>query len=315
MFTFQKAISQSITSIGGFQLMKATSLALLVLKAALATALLFLSTSILFGQDKLEKLQKLDKISEKMSKSFCDGDNWSGDKVSIKELREMTIPASGSLTVDSGKNGGIRVKGSDRSDVLVRACVQTSGVSDEAARGLASSIKISTTGGVRADGPEENGWGVSYEILTPRNFDLNLKAINGGITISGVEGRLEFETLNGGLHLSNIAGDVKGRTKNGGVHVALSGNSWRGNGLDLLTTNGGVHVSMPESYAANIDTGTTNGGFHSDVSGLSAPPKDEQNRYVRATTVKASLNGGGAPVRLITTNGGVHFSSASKSAY
>jgi hypothetical protein len=121
--------------------------------------------------------------------------------------------------------------------------------------------------------------------------------------------------MNGGLHLSDIGGDVKGRTTNGGVHVSLAGTRWDGSGLDLVTTNGGVHVNVADGYAANIETGTTNGGFHSDVAGITAPAKDDQNRYSRATRINASLNGGGAPIRLITTNGGVHFSSSSKSAY
>ena len=302
--------------------MKTTSLVLLVLKAALATALIFLSTTFLFGQiEKMEKLEKVEKVEklakvEKMRKGFCDGDSWSnGDKVSFKDLREMTVASTGSLAVDGGKNGGISVKGADRSDVLVRACVQTWGASDELARSLAGSIKISTSGTIRADAPEEQGWSVSYQILVPRNTDLNLKAHNGGISIYGVRGRMEFETLNGGLHLSEVAGDVRGRTTNGGVHVNLAGTRWDGAGLDLITTNGGLHVNMADGYAANIETGTTNGGFHSNVAGLSAPAKDDQNRYQRATRINTSLNGGGPQIRLITTNGGVHFSSSSRSAY
>jgi hypothetical protein len=298
--------------------MKATSIAWLVLKMAIASLVLVLSTTILFGQDKLEKLEKVDKLAkmgEKMKRGFCEGDNWSnGDKVSFRELREMTIPATGSLAVDGGRNGGVKVKGSDRLDVLVRACVQAWGTSDEAARSLAGSIRISTAGTIKADAPEENQWGVSYEVHVPRNTNLNLKALNGGISIGGVEGRLEFETQNGGLHLSDVAGDVRGRTQNGGVHVALSGNAWRGSGLDLVTTNGGVHLSMPETYAANIETGTVNGGFHSNIAALSVN-KDDKDRYNRATKLNTALNGGGAPIRLITTNGGVHINSASKSAY
>jgi hypothetical protein len=304
--------------------MKATTVAWLVFRMAIATFVLVLSTTILFGQDKLEKVQKLDKleklgkVGEKMHKEFCSGDNWSGgDKVSFKELREMTIPASSSLAVDGGKNGGIKVKGTDRSDILVRACVQAWGTSEEAARSLASSVKISTGGTVKADSPEENQWGVSYEIQVPRNIDLNLKAHNGGIAIGGVKGRLEFETLNGGVSLADVAGDVRGRTTNGGVSVKLAGNSWDGSGLDVVTTNGGVHVSIPETYAANFETGTTNGGFRSDIPALNVTTEDVKggNRHNRATRLNTSLNGGGAPIRLITTNGGINISSSTKSSY
>lgn len=295
--------------------MKTTSLVLLVLKAAIAIALLFLSTTILFGQEKDKLAHKADKAK---SYAFCSGDNWSnGDKVSFKELREMTMPASGSLSVDGGKNGGIKIKGSDRADILVRACVQSWGASEEAAREVASGIKISTGGNVKPEAAGDEHWGVSYEIQVPRNTDLNLKTHNGGISIYSVEGRLQFETLNGGVGLSDVAGDVRGRTTNGGVKVSLTGNSWRGSGLDITTTNGGVHLTMADSYSANIETGTTNGGFRSDIPALSVTQEDVKgpDRHNRATRLNTALNGGGAPIRVITMNGGVNISSASKAAY
>ena len=301
--------------------MKTTSLIMLVLKAAVAAALIFLSTTILFGQEKIEKIDKVDKLAYKAeklkNKEFCSGENWSnGEKVSFRDLREMTIPASGSLAVDGGKNGGIRVKGSDRSDIQVRACVQAWGASEEAARALASSVRISTGGTIKADAASDANWGVSYEILVPRSMDLNLKAHNGGIAIGSVEGRIEFETLNGGVHLMDVGGDVKGRTTNGGVHIALAGSGWKGNGLDVTTTNGGVHLAIPETYAANIETGTTNGGFKSSIPALNVTTEDVKgaDRHNRATRLNTALNGGGAPIRLLTTNGGVHISAA-KSVY
>ena len=60
---------------------------------------------------------------------FCsDNWNWSGgDRVSAKDLRETTFAAPGILNVDAGRNGGISIKGENRSDVLVRACVQSLG--------------------------------------------------------------------------------------------------------------------------------------------------------------------------------------------
>src|SRR5688500_16948565 len=157
--------------------MKATSIVLLVIKAALAATVLFISTTILFAQEK-EKFEKADKMAhaaEKMAnKGFCGGDSWSNDgKVSFKDLREMTIPASSSLAVDGGKNGGIKIKGSDRSDILVRACVQTWGVTDEAARATANGIRISTGGTIKAETSGDENWSVSYEVLVPRSTDLN----------------------------------------------------------------------------------------------------------------------------------------------
>lgn len=283
--------------------MKPTSYLSFIIRLSLVVMVAALSASMTFAQ-------------EKRTSGFCSNENYSnGGKVGFKELREMNVPAAGSLTVDAGRNGGIRVRGENRSDILVRACVQTWGTTDEAARASAAAIKISTSPSVRADGAGEENWSVSYEILTPRNIDLNLTAHNGGISISSVEGRLEFSTTNGGLHLDNIAGDVKGRTTNGGVHVELAGNTWRGSGLDLQTTNGGVHLSMPDSYSANIEAGTTNGGFRSELASLAVEKPDRSNGYNRVTRVNTSINGGGAPIRVVTTNGGITINSSSTGKY
>lgn len=242
---------------------------------------------------------------------FCQNNSYyNGEKAGFNEVREATIPAGNLVTVDGQRNGGIRVRGENRSDVLVRACIQARGATDEAARALASSVRIETGSVIRAEGGSEENLAVSFEIRVPRNTNLKLTAQNGGIAITNVEGNMDFETVNGGLHLSEIAGDVHGRTANGGLHVELTGAGWRGAGLDVQTTNGGVHLSIPETYAANIETGTVNGGWHSSFAELQIEKK-ENERYRPGGRLNKALNGGGAPVRLITTNGGVHIDSTS----
>ena len=269
-----------------------------------------------FGQEK-EKVK--DTVAkERKEKAFCSNSNWSSDeKVSVSDLRELTIPASGTVGVDAGKNGGVSIKGEERTDVLVRACVQAWSTSDEAARAAVNSIRINTSGTIKADSSDEN-WSVSYQILVPRATNLNLKAHNGGVSISDVDGSSEFETHNGGVNLSNVSGSVKGRTTNGGVNVVLTGTSWRGSGLDVTTTNGGVKITMPEGYAANVETGTVNGGFKSDIPSLNVTQEDVKGDWSarsRAKRIQTALNGGGAPIRVVTTNGGIHINSSDRSVY
>lgn len=245
-------------------------------------------------------------------REFCTNNwNWSDNKhVSTSELRETTI-AGGSLNVDGKKNGGITVIGENRADVLVRACVQAWAYTDEDAKALAKSIRIETSGSVRAESSsDEFNWGVSYEIHVPRNTNLNLTTENGGIVIDNVDGEMNFNAKNGGIRLSNLAGDVKGKTTNGGVNVDLEGDSWKGSGLDVQTTNGGVKISMSRNYAAKFETGTVNGGFSSTIPGVQREKESRENGWQRpASKVTADLNGGGAPIRIVTTNGGVRIDS------
>ena len=243
-------------------------------------------------------------------RDFCEGSNYSyNNKISYKETREVTINAASLLNVDGQRNGGIQIKGENRNDILVRACVQTTGATEAEAQAFAKNIRIETGSQIRAENAPDNGiWGVSYEILVPRQTNLKLLAQNGGISISGVDGTMEFETQNGGIHLKDVAGNVKGRTTNGGIHAALTGSGWRGDGLDLQTTNGGVHLEISENYQARIETGTVNGGFKSDIAALNAG----RNERTRPARINTDLNGGGAPIRLTTVNGGVKISSSVK---
>ncbi len=55
-------------------------------------------------------------------------------------------------------------------------------------------------------------------------------------------------------------------------------------------------------YSASLETGTINGGFKSDLPGIYTTPTTDGSRAKRVST---SLNGGGAPIRVITTNGGI----------
>lgn len=280
-------------------------ISLTIVRTLACMAFLFIVSGIpADGQDK-------DKSESKFKDNgFCSNQNYSSDgKSSFNEIREMTLPATGELNVDGGQNGGIRVKGENRSDILVRACVQTWGTSEENAKANAGSIKISTSGQIKAEGGEDSRWSVSYEITAPRSTNVNLSARNGGISLDGIDGKLEFETVNGGVSLRDVAGEVRGRTTNGGVNVVLSGNSWKGGGLDVTTSNGGVHISMPENYAANIETGTVNGGFNSDIPALNVTTEDVKGDRSRSRRINTPINGGGPTIRVVTTNGGVKISS------
>lgn len=223
------------------------------------------------------------------------------------DIREDTLSGS-TLDVDASPNGGIRVRGWDRGETLVRARVVTYARSDGDARSLASQVRVTTSGGrVRADGPDNGrseSWSVSFDVRVPRDAQLTLNTVNGGISIYDFRGSARFQARNGGVSLSQIAGDIRGETVNGGVNVDLSGDRWEGAGLDVETRNGGVRMFLPANYSAELETGTVNGGlniaFPVTVQGLITG-----RRTRRITT---TLGSGGPRIRAITTNGGVTIS-------
>ena len=231
----------------------------------------------------------------------CDKQGSWNDRGHFCEIREQTLPAMNALNVDGGTNGGVSVKGWNRGDILVRAMVQTNAPTDSEAKSNASQVRVSTSGGqIKADAPDfgnDHGYAVSYEVFVPHSIDLKLKAHNGGVAISDVRGRIDFETTNGGASLNRLAGTVHGHTQNGGLKVLMMGDRWDGTEFDASTTNGGVQMSVPASYNARLETSTVNGGISLDF------PVTVSGKISRELAV--NLGSGGPLVRVTTVNGGV----------
>ena len=262
-------------------------------QTALICAALCLAASAAFAQSD----------NSRYSLRCRDQDNYDNDRRARHcEVKEQTLaPTGGTVNVDGMQNGGISVKGWERNEILVRYRIQTQASTQAEADNMASQIRVSTAGGqIRADGPGQGdhaSWSVSYEMFVPRQSDLSLQTHNGGISISGVHGRINFEAQNGGVALKNLGGHVTGETVNGGLAVELTGRNWEGEGINVKTTNGGLALSIPDDYSAHLETGTVNGGF------VVSPSIAEVKRGTKELSL--NLGSGGTNLRIYTTNGGV----------
>jgi len=220
------------------------------------------------------------------------------------EVREITLQDNRDvISVDGLANGGIRIKGWRRDEIRIRANICAWDRDRNDAKELVSAIDILTNGKtIHAEGPSRRrrkGWSVSYRLMVPKKSDLSLETTNGGITIGNVYGEIDFDATNGGIKLSKLGGNVNGSTTNGGIEVNLDGKKWRGEGLDVKTTNGGVKLDIPEDYSANLETGTVNGNIHIDF------PIMVQGDLSRVLHTK--IGNGGPRIRVVTTNGSVRI--------
>ncbi len=243
--------------------------------------------------------------TEPSFKSTCDNGRANrGDSKGFCETRDLTMSAPGSetLKVSADPNGGITVHGWDGPNVRIRAKIQTWSATEAEAAARAKRISIVTANNtLRATVPaQEKDWSVSYEIFVPRTTALALNTVNGGISLDNLAGAITFETTNGGVNLANLGGSVKGETTNGGVNITLGGSKWEGKGLDVATTNGGIHWKLPRTYSAQLYTSTNMGGIRTSL------PVTKSGMFRKEVT--ASLGQGGAPVRAVTTNGGINVS-------
>ncbi len=260
--------------------------------ASAALAIMVLSAASIFGQQAADR-------------KFCDDsrDSRSGREV-VREARTFSLTPTGTLSVDAGKNGGISVRGEDRSDIVINACVSAWANTEEEARSAVAAVVIKTDGTVRTENTDRAS--VSFDIRVPRNTSLELKAYNGGIAIASVSGNVDFATVNGGVAVISASGRVKGRTTNGGVVVDMGNTQYNGSGVDVETINGGVQLRMSEDIRVNLETGTVNGPIKSNIPAVRVTT---ENR-LPGGRIQTAINGGGAPVRVITLNGGVVISTA-----
>lgn len=231
----------------------------------------------------------------------CRRGHWN-ERPHVCRLRETGMrPVRGALTVDPGENGAIAIYGWDRDSIAVVAKIEAGARSEEDARQLADAVRIDAAGGtIRASGPAtgwRQQWSVSFEVYVPRHTDLALTTENGPISIADVTGTMHLRAQNGPVSLSGVGGDITARVQNGPLTVELSGTTWDGAGLDAEARNGPVDLAIPERYNAQLETGTVNGPM--DVAfPLTVTVQGHVTNRIRTT-----LGTGGAPLRIVTTNG------------
>jgi hypothetical protein len=234
------------------------------------------------------------------SEDLC-ADRYDSRRAHHCEVREEMIATPSELDVDPGQNGGVRVRGWDRPDARLRARVEAHADTESRARELAGTVRVTTAGGrIRSDGAmtmRREHWSTSFHLDVPRDVRLAINTHNGGISLEELAGAVVMRGVNGAITLRHVGGDVKGTTQNGSLRVELTGPRWVGQGLDVETRNGSVRLTLPESYSAELETGTVNGRVEIDF-----PVLIHAGRQRRFTT---TLGSGGATIRAMTTNGSV----------
>jgi hypothetical protein len=207
-------------------------------------------------------------------------------------------------------NGKIEVERSTANTVEVLATKSARGATREAARqvlerveiieGVSSSeIRIETRiprmGGMFHSGSAQ----VKYAVKVPAGADVKFSTTNGGIEARGLSGRIDVETTNGGITAREIDGTIEASTTNGGVDVDVI--KLGEGGAKLECTNGGIRFRLPADAKATIVASVTNGGI--DTGGLQLETTESSRRRL-----EGRLNGGGPPVRIEGTNGGIRIS-------
>jgi Putative adhesin len=209
-------------------------------------------------------------------------------------------------------NGRVIAEASDGTAIEVRAERTTKASSDESARELLAKIEMREEVGdgrvrVEVRAPRfigSSGHEIKWTLKIPRGVAVDLRTVNGGVKLTGLEGEIRARSTNGGISGTAInATSLDAAVTNGGVDIELAQAVSSGH-FDLEAVNGGVSLSLPADSKVDISGRCVNGSI--SVSNLDVVTVGEQTRR----RLDGQLNGGGARVTLETVNGGVKIGRA-----
>ncbi|HEX9984965.1 MAG TPA: DUF4097 family beta strand repeat-containing protein [Thermoanaerobaculia bacterium] len=218
-------------------------------------------------------------------------------------------------------NGRITVRSWDQPRVRVIAIKKVESRNTTSAKEVLAKLKVNiqATGNnvaVHTEHPKNGNGGdffdwifgdsvdssVTYEVFVPRaTTNVAVDNTNGSINLDGVNGKMQLETTNGRIEVLRSTGALEATTTNGGIKAELV-SAAKGQPLHLETTNGRISLTLPATFAADLDAATSNGSVTTDLPvSTTRAGKD---------SLRGSINGGGTALRLRTTNGSIEIKAA-----
>lgn len=284
----------------------------------IALALVLLATGA-FAGGRWDRTTNIDDDADS-----CNGRNWrfNGNRA-YTALETIEGGRLRSLKV-STKNSPVKFTGGNNSGYSITVCKAA-----ELAEDL-DDIRVTLDGGeLRATGPANNDWSVSYHVRTPDGAELDVDAHNGPVAFRDVQGHVTARLANGPLALDDVSGDfdvtttngpisihggagtLKVRATNGPLSVDLDGSRFDGS-LDATTQNGPLSVSVPDSYGSGVVVEALGRGpISCRAAGCAAwraaarAYDDDDDDYYDRRPRKIELGRGATAVRISTVNGPV----------
>lgn len=215
--------------------------------------------------------------------------NDSGDAYSIHRFA-----ASSEENLDVKTSGGsIKVKGADVSEAEVRMYVRKNGKFLKPSDTDLSNfeIEISKSGNtivahaqrkeVRQTILSRSNESISFEVLVPNRFNIDVRTSGGSISLDEVSGSIEARTSGGSLSLNNLGGVINARTSGGSISINESGGEINARtsggsvsaknsaGKITLSTSGGS-MSL-ENICGEIDASTSGGSINASILKVEGP--------------------------------------------
>jgi DUF4097 and DUF4098 domain-containing protein YvlB len=150
-----------------------------------------------------------------------------------------------------------------------------------------------------------SGHSVEWTIKVPKGVNVDLRTVNGGVRLKGLQGDIAAKTTNGGVEGTGIISqNVQATAVNGGIEIEFGAPLGADGKVEFETVNGGVEIGLPSESQATISARCVNGGVRVidlDVKKATEGVSERESKR----RLDGTLNGGGARVTLTTVNGGV----------
>ena len=176
-----------------------------------------------------------------------------------EEKRNLTLAPGRLLRVRATNEGGVSVRGWDRSYARLTICKSAMALTADRAQAALRRIKVdASTDDISATGPASSRtqtWWVHMILQLPRTSSLDVSSANGGIAIRNMTGRVTATATNGGISLVSFAGESSIKTENGGISLdRISGS------VQAVSQNGPISLKLRDVSAPSLEASTEDKG-------------------------------------------------------
>ena len=201
--------------------------------------------------------------------------------------KKFPVSSGGTFTIKTDV-GDVDISGTSEGEVSITALIRGS---EREVDGFDISAWQNDQGVEVKGRNKHSGWfswfghspDVKFTVAVPREYSVKISTSGGGISITGLKGKVEGETSGGDLNLHDLDGPVKLETSGG----KISGENLAGT-IHLETSGGDIQVT---TVAGDIDVNTSGGNIKmGDIDGK----------------VTAETSGGDVVVRVKNGNKGIH---------
>ncbi len=140
--------------------------------------------------------------------------------------------------------------------------------------------------------------------------NVKLETKGGNLSVKNASGSIKATTYAGEIELFGITGSIDARTMSGNITAEVNPSS--GSSSKLFSQNGEVDLYLPSGAKADIEAEIKTWGnwkYMKDTYSIESdfPAKESSSKREKGIEKFYSVNGGGAKIKITTTNGNINI--------